>query len=301
MTNNKRVWRSVFILMHVFVLSVVWLVANHIQTHINVSGVFSNESVIIDKPDLSMLQRYVDELDTDTNETSKTVSGSMLLSGNCKNDLTFTSEGGNVCLTFSSFENFQENSLIIDYCIEYEDGTKEYLQIQCVTTYNEDGVKDVLFEYGGVTYSENQMLEEIMSKDGVTKCFGFFSFLVVAIITISVVTYAIDTFNYLYAEEITVAGVLLIVVEGLLLLPSGGTSAVVCQTLKSAGKSIVKNATTNTGKYIVNENIKTIEEIIAKNGTDIVANSTKKYASHSGLVKFYNKILGKKQILKCII
>lgn len=71
MTNNKRVWRSVFILMHVFVLSVVWLVANHIQTHINVSGVFSNESVIIDKPDLSMLQRYVDELDTDTNETSK--------------------------------------------------------------------------------------------------------------------------------------------------------------------------------------------------------------------------------------
>ncbi len=140
-----------------------------------------------------------------------------------------------------------------------------------------------------------------MSKDGVTKCFGFFSFLVVAIIAISVVTYAIDTFNYLYAEEITVAGVLLIVVEGLLLLPSGGISAVVCQTLKSAGKSIVKNATTNTGKYIVNENIKTIEEIIAKNGTDIVANSTKKYASHSGLVKFYNKILGKKQILKCII
>ncbi len=280
-----------------FLAVILW---SHYAQAQQIAPNFDADAIAVEAQDMSYLQRLCDDLSviTDTQQGIKNVTGSMLFAGDSLNSLAYTSqeEDASIRLNFETVENIDTGEMSV--VLNFDDGTEvERMEFPAFTEVDENGEKQTYFEFEGQIYNLQEEIEKSNLLNGTEDCFFFslFSLFVLVVTIVSIVSTAIDAYKYFAFEEVTVAGVLMLVCEGLMLAVPGGV-AVKCGStaLKAAGVSAAKCATKNTAsKYIVKQSADTIMKALSKSGTEMV-NAGKDFKTHKQLVSYIEEKLGKR-------
>lgn len=229
-----------------FLAVILW---SHYAQAQQIAPNFDADAIAVEAQDMSYLQRLCDDLSviTDTQQGIKNVTGSMLFAGDSLNSLAYTSqeEDASIRLNFETVENIDTGEMSV--VLNFDDGTEvERMEFPAFTEVDENGEKQTYFEFEGQIYNLQEEIEKSNLLNGTEDCFFFslFSLFVLVVTVVSIVSTAIDAYKYFAFEEVTVAGVLMLVCEGLMLAVPGGAAAKCGSTaLKAAGVSAAKCAT----------------------------------------------------------
>lgn len=205
------------------VLTGTFLIVDYLNSKNTLSVNYQTQIIKTEKLNYASLIELFDEISTKTDENgTKIVTSTLKLKGDDLDNLTYTADSSEQNVTVSSTTEVDVNGVstaAINF--DFGDTQEQVLATSDVQIVDDAVVGTVIID--GVEYEVSEILAQNMGEDGVQECwFGiglFFRAVFVVVTVILAAQYAVDVFKYISMEEITMAGVMLLVVEGLQFLP----------------------------------------------------------------------------------
>lgn len=291
---TSAIFSAVLSLVVAFVFCVTDVFSVRQQT--KVQPFFDAEIIAVNENEqnYASLFKNFDKLEVEQeDETQKVVSSVMTMYGSNLDNIQYTSTGQDeeVIITGQTVINKITNAGQVDLVFDFGD-FEEYINASSNLYCDEEGNLQGTVLFDGQEYDVQEVLA-MMSTQGVQDCWFWFVIKIVFIVVnvVAAANFAVDVFSYLLLAEVTVAGVLLLVVEGLQFLPGGQFAKALSTGFKVAGTTAVKTATTSTGKYLLNKSTDEILDGMLKlKGSEMVAKGSS-FANHNKLRDHFNNTL----------
>lgn len=237
-------WLFVISMLVIVVIGLSIVLATHLQSKATISPDYDMAAVQIERVDFSYLYEQFDSIEVLSSEddSQKVVATTFKLAGSNLSDVVFTSdkESQNIAVSGLTKIDTITNEGEVNLVLDYGNGTSDNVFASSNVEYI-DGEFVGTVEFDGVTYDVREILES-MGADGTQECWFWIAFRIVFVIVDVLVTAiaVYDIYKYLTSEEVTVEGLLCVVVEGFVMVAAGSVAGFLGGKLLAKGAKLIK-------------------------------------------------------------